>query len=150
MSSSLSPPTPLADPSVLAHVVDAHCHPTDSPISPSDFSSLPHKVCAMSTRASDQALVRQLALDYPDRVIPCFGSYLSLLFKSFSYPYVSTFTSSHQPHLTAPANLDSHSNTIYRVPSLVHSLDQPRLPRTSQRNTLHRPLPPSLFLSALT
>ncbi|CCM00028.1 uncharacterized protein FIBRA_02054 [Fibroporia radiculosa] len=64
---------PLPHPSVLAHVVDAHCHPTDSPLSPAVLSGLPHRICAMATRASDQPLVRSLAEQFPDKVIPCFG-----------------------------------------------------------------------------
>ena len=30
-------------------------------------------LCAMATRQSDQQRVRDLALQYPDKVIPCFG-----------------------------------------------------------------------------
>ncbi|KAI0785335.1 TatD related DNase-domain-containing protein [Irpex lacteus] len=60
--------------SLLAHIVDAHCHPTDSPISSSVMDALQLKhICAMATRASDQSLVRDLALAYPQKVIPCFG-----------------------------------------------------------------------------
>lgn len=58
---------------VLAHVVDVHCHPTDTDISSSDIEELPIRICAMATRKSDQALVAQLAHTHPDKVIPCFG-----------------------------------------------------------------------------
>lgn len=58
---------------VLAHVVDVHCHPTDSPCPDEVMHSLAVRVCAMATRASDQPLVRDLAAAYPDKVIPCFG-----------------------------------------------------------------------------
>lgn len=76
-----SPPCPsksssagLPPDSLLAHIVDAHCHPTDSPFSSSVMDALPLKhICAMATRASDQSLVRDLALAYPQKVIPCFG-----------------------------------------------------------------------------
>jgi hypothetical protein len=33
---------------VLAHVVDVHCHPTDSVVVASVMDSLPIKICAMS------------------------------------------------------------------------------------------------------
>jgi hypothetical protein len=65
--------------SVLAHVVDVHCHPTDSGIEDEVLRSISHKICAMATRESDQDLVAKLAQDYPDKVIPCFGDYISRL-----------------------------------------------------------------------
>ncbi|THH30530.1 hypothetical protein EUX98_g3650 [Antrodiella citrinella] len=37
------------------------------------MDELPIRVCAMSTRPSDQALVRDLAQRYPDKVVPAFG-----------------------------------------------------------------------------
>ncbi|KIP11098.1 hypothetical protein PHLGIDRAFT_100014 [Phlebiopsis gigantea 11061_1 CR5-6] len=58
---------------VLSHLVDVHCHPTDSPISHDVMSTLPIRICAMATRSTDQSLVRDLAVAYPDNVIPCFG-----------------------------------------------------------------------------
>lgn len=58
---------------VLPHVVDVHCHPTDSATTAADIEELPIRVCAMATRKSDQALVAKLADGYPDKVIPCFG-----------------------------------------------------------------------------
>lgn len=64
---------PIAHPSVLAHVVDVHCHPTDSPVPPEVMDELRIRVCAMSTRASDQPLVKELAEKYPDKITPCFG-----------------------------------------------------------------------------
>ena len=68
-----SPPTTPAPPSVLRHVVDVHCHPTDSPIAPDDIAALPIHICAMATRDTDQALVRALAAAHPAKVTPCFG-----------------------------------------------------------------------------
>lgn len=65
---------PLPDERVLRHIVDVHCHPTDAPsISSSSMDSLRITICAMSTRQSDQPLVRDLAEAYPQKVIPCFG-----------------------------------------------------------------------------
>jgi len=59
---------------VLRHVVDVHCHPTDAPsISSASMEDLQITICAMSTMASDQQRVRDLAVAYPTKVIPCFG-----------------------------------------------------------------------------
>ncbi|TDL28087.1 TatD DNase family Scn1 [Rickenella mellea] len=58
---------------VLKHVIDVHCHPTDSQIPEAVISSLPITICAMSTRQNDQVLVRNLATAYPHNVLPCFG-----------------------------------------------------------------------------
>ncbi|KAJ7459172.1 hypothetical protein B0H11DRAFT_181115 [Mycena galericulata] len=59
---------------VLRHVVDVHCHPTEAPfISAESMENLEITVCAMSTHQGDQSLVRDLALRYPQKVIPCFG-----------------------------------------------------------------------------
>ncbi|KAF8527406.1 hypothetical protein BU17DRAFT_39326, partial [Hysterangium stoloniferum] len=58
---------------ILEHVVDVHCHPTDSPISKNAMDSLSITICAMATKESDQDLVRDLASTWPNSVIPCFG-----------------------------------------------------------------------------
>ncbi|KAI9056986.1 TatD DNase family Scn1 [Trametes sanguinea] len=60
---------------VLAHVVDVHCHPTDSDAEMTHrvVEDLPIRICAMATRHSDQELVAELARAHPDKVIPCFG-----------------------------------------------------------------------------
>ncbi|KAK7063991.1 Dnase family scn1 [Favolaschia claudopus] len=60
-------------PNVLCHIVDAHCHPTDSKIPVDSVERLDIKICAMSTHRGDQSLVRDLALKNPAKVIPCFG-----------------------------------------------------------------------------
>ncbi|KAI0695652.1 TatD DNase family Scn1 [Cytidiella melzeri] len=67
-SQALSPPV-----DVLSHIVDVHCHPTDSAYSSEVMDNLAVQVCAMATRATDQSLVRDLAAAYPQKVIPCFG-----------------------------------------------------------------------------
>ncbi|KAF8899080.1 TatD DNase family Scn1 [Infundibulicybe gibba] len=60
--------------SVLSHLVDVHCHPTDAPtISTATMNELPITICAMASKQSDQALVHDLALAYPSKVIPAFG-----------------------------------------------------------------------------
>ncbi|KIJ54332.1 hypothetical protein M422DRAFT_201444 [Sphaerobolus stellatus SS14] len=58
---------------VLVHVRDVHCHPTDTPISQEAMDSLRISICAMATKHSDQALVRNLAQRWPNKVTPCFG-----------------------------------------------------------------------------
>lgn len=59
---------------VLRHLVDVHCHPTDTyPVSPKAMEELQITVCAMASRTEDQALVRDLAASYPSKVVPCFG-----------------------------------------------------------------------------
>jgi len=60
-------------PSVLAHVVDVHCHPTDTDIPDGFPDDLHITICAMSTRTRDQPLVRDIATRCPDKVIPAFG-----------------------------------------------------------------------------
>ncbi|KAG9314127.1 hypothetical protein JVU11DRAFT_4912 [Chiua virens] len=64
---------PLPPLDVLRHVVDVHCHPTDSDITAQAIDNLAITICAMSSRAADQPLVRDLARAHPDKVIPCFG-----------------------------------------------------------------------------
>lgn len=61
--------------SVLAHLIDVHCHPTDSDMAMTRDSaeSMPIRICAMATRHSDQSLVADLARAHPSKVIPCFG-----------------------------------------------------------------------------
>ena len=60
---------------VLRHIVDVHCHPTDAPngIPSSSMQRLGITVCAMSTMQTDQEHVRDLATNYPEKVVPCFG-----------------------------------------------------------------------------
>ena len=71
--SETGPSTITVDPSILAHVVDVHCHPASSPLNHTQFASLNIRVCAMATRPSDQAIVRELATTYPGKVVPSFG-----------------------------------------------------------------------------
>lgn len=66
-------PPELPSKEVLKHVVDVHCHPTDSQITPDAIDDLPIIICAMATRQSDQALVANLARAHPEKVVPCFG-----------------------------------------------------------------------------
>ncbi|KAF9225542.1 Metallo-dependent hydrolase [Gyrodon lividus] len=66
-----SRPQPSLD--VLRHVVDVHCHPTESAVNVEAMDNLSITICAMSSRQSDQLLVRDLANAYPEKVIPCFG-----------------------------------------------------------------------------
>lgn len=84
-----SVPAPYA---VLQHVVDVHCHPTDSPFSQDVMDGLAVRICAMATRATDQALVKQLAAAYPEKVIPCFG-----LWPFSTLSSCATYTVGHRP-----------------------------------------------------
>ncbi|KAF5313119.1 hypothetical protein D9619_002588 [Psilocybe cf. subviscida] len=65
----------LPDASILCHLVDVHCHPTDAPelLTFAAMEGLQMTVCAMSTHGDDQDRVRGLAEKYPDKVVPCFG-----------------------------------------------------------------------------
>ncbi|KIJ66209.1 hypothetical protein HYDPIDRAFT_166516 [Hydnomerulius pinastri MD-312] len=67
------PPRPEPSLDVLRHVVDVHCHPTDSEVGTEAMDDLSITICAMSSRQSDQPLVRDLARAYPEKVVPCFG-----------------------------------------------------------------------------
>jgi hypothetical protein len=53
---------------VLAHVVDVHCHPTDGKVGAEDVAGLPIRLCAMASRADDQAKVADLATKNSKRV----------------------------------------------------------------------------------
>ncbi|CAE6513344.1 hypothetical protein RSOLAG22IIIB_03205 [Rhizoctonia solani] len=66
---------PLPSVAVLSHIVDVHCHPTDtSPISDEHIQAVQlGQICAMSSNADDQAKVRELGQRMGDRVIMCFG-----------------------------------------------------------------------------
>ena len=66
-------------PSVLAHVVDVHCHPTDADIPDGFPDDLHITICAMSARTRDQPLVRELAAKCPEKVIPAFGECARIL-----------------------------------------------------------------------
>ena len=72
-------------PSVLAHVVDVHCHPTDTDIPDAFPEDLRITICAMSARTRDQPLVRELTTKCPEKVIPAFGVFISPLFQLLSF-----------------------------------------------------------------
>ncbi|KAG2368799.1 hypothetical protein BDR07DRAFT_1468803 [Suillus spraguei] len=73
ISDTISHRDTLPPPSVLRHVVDVHCHPTDSEISVKSMDNLPITIVAMSTFQANQGLVRDLAIAFPDKVMPSFG-----------------------------------------------------------------------------
>lgn len=68
------------DPSVLAHIVDVHCHPVESPYDDQTMNDLPIHICAMATTATDQQKIATLAKKWPDKVTPAFGTY-------YTHPY---------------------------------------------------------------
>lgn len=108
--------SPLPSSDVLAHVVDVHCHPTDSRLDEELLAKVSHRLCAMATRGTDQELVAILACRYPDKVVPCFGPS-----RLHNMPIASLL----------PPN---------RVSSLVRSLDF-SMRFTIQRGPLSRSLP---------
>jgi Tat protein secretion system quality control protein TatD with DNase activity len=71
----MSPVNDLPDPSVLAHITDVHCHPTDAQdgVPTKSMEQLQIKICAMSTTHLDQEKVKTLANEFPDKVTPAFG-----------------------------------------------------------------------------
>ncbi|KAF9820026.1 hypothetical protein IEO21_01688 [Rhodonia placenta] len=107
---------PLPDPSILAHIVDVHCHPTDSPTPPEAMTAMSHRMCAMATRASDQSLVRKLAEQYPDSVIPCFG-YHPWFYHWISLAPASAVPSkrSHYASLFLPSSKPQHADAFERL-----------------------------------
>lgn len=76
------------DPSVLAHIVDVHCHPVETPYHDQTMVDLPIHICAMATTASDQQKVATLARKWPDKVTPAFGTYLYTIIGAHSYLYL--------------------------------------------------------------
>ncbi|KAI0778717.1 TatD DNase family Scn1, partial [Trametes elegans] len=85
---------------VLAHVVDVHCHPTDSDLAMTREAArtLPIRICAMATRGSDQDLVADLARAAPDKVVPCFG------YHPWFYHWIS---------LTPAPSKEAHYRTLF-------------------------------------
>lgn len=67
--------TDLPHLSVLAHITDVHCHPTDARdgIPTKSMEQLQLTICAMSTNQFDQEKLKALANGFPDKVIPAFG-----------------------------------------------------------------------------
>ncbi|KAF4573260.1 Metallo-dependent Hydrolase/TatD-type [Pleurotus pulmonarius] len=110
---------------VLHHVVDVHCHPTDSPatLSPDSMHRLPITICPMASRKSDQPRIRALAQAHPDKVIPGFGYH-----PWFSHQIATETVISKQDHyrsilLKTPINPDHES--IFA--ELLESLPEPIL-----------------------
>jgi hypothetical protein len=66
----------LPSAAVLSHLVDAHCHPTDSsPILDEDINKVQlGQICAMATHTEDQAKVRELGERMGEKVVMCFGA----------------------------------------------------------------------------
>ncbi|KDQ63112.1 hypothetical protein JAAARDRAFT_120667 [Jaapia argillacea MUCL 33604] len=96
----------LPSPAVLRHVIDVHCHPTDSEIPPVSMDRLPIKICAMATRGSDQSKVADLATAYPEKVIPCFGY----------HPWFTHLISLANP----PSSKEDHYTSLFLPSSVAH------------------------------
>ncbi|KAH9858333.1 TatD DNase family Scn1 [Lenzites betulinus] len=131
-AASRNPPIPAADElqreldrvprAVLAHVLDVHCHPTDSnfAMTVEAAKQMPTRVCAMATRRSDQQLVADLARAHPARVLPCFG------YHPWFYHWISV-----QP----AASKEEHYRALFLPTSIVS---------TPQQNTAFERLLPFL------
>ena len=67
--------TDLPQSSVLSHLTDVHCHPTDAKdgVPTKSMEQLQIRICAMSSNQSDQDHVKALAIRFPDKVTPAFG-----------------------------------------------------------------------------
>lgn len=129
-----SPSLPPLD--VLRHVVDVHCHPTDSDITAQAMDNLAITICAMSTRPADQSLVRDLANAYPDKVVPCFGQRLHAVLLAFS---------NHTPNMDwmTPGYHPWFSHWISIVPGVTKEehYQQLFLPPAKHQETFGRLLP---------
>ncbi|KAM6498682.1 TatD DNase family Scn1 [Amanita muscaria] len=114
----------LPDQQVLQHVVDVHCHPTDaSVISHETLQNLRITICAMATRQSDQLLVRDLALQYPSKIIPCFGYH-----PWFSYSIaIRPFSSKEDHYKTLLLGESTDPRLVESFERLLPHLPEPRL-----------------------
>lgn len=92
------------DPSVLARLVDVHCHPVESPYDDKTIDDLPIHICAMATTASDQHKIATLARKWPSKVTPAFGMYhpgaISLIPLTSPRRLPPVVFSCHCPHTT--------------------------------------------------
>lgn len=109
-------------PSILAHVVDVHCHPTDTDIPDGFPDDLHINICAMSAQTRDQPLVRELAIRCPEKVTPAFGECVRT------------------PAVTSLVNFvrGTYRHKVNRVPSMVGTPDCPRETRV-EKETLRVP-----------
>ncbi|BFZ60608.1 Cut9-interacting protein scn1 [Saitoella coloradoensis] len=88
---------------LLSLISDAHCHATDSMSTIPLIPSLTlNRICAMATRLSDQILVAQIAMEYPNKVIPAFGY----------HPYFTHLLYLDEP----PSSPHEHYSTILHPP----------------------------------
>ncbi|KAI8981135.1 hypothetical protein BD414DRAFT_549232 [Trametes punicea] len=124
--------------SVLAHVIDVHCHPTDSDAEMTHrvVRDLPIRICAMATRRSDQELVAGLARAHPDKVVPSFGrssSALTLLagYHPWFYHWIS---------LTPALSKEHHYRSLF----LPSSPSKPELVSAFERLLPYLPEPITL------
>ncbi|KAG6813209.1 hypothetical protein H0H92_013096 [Tricholoma furcatifolium] len=110
----------LPSKSVLEHIVDVHCHPTDAPsISEESIARLPIKICAMSSMEADQNLVRDLALANPAKVIPCFGHHPWFSHRISISPSTSKDDHYRSLFLRSPSPPQDHITAFYQLlPSL--------------------------------
>ncbi|KAF8346953.1 TatD DNase family Scn1 [Amanita rubescens] len=116
--------TTLPNEQILRHVVDVHCHPTDAPQIPHEtMQRLSITLCAMATRQSDQQRVRDLALQYPDKVIPCFGYHPWFCHAIATQPFASKYNH----YQTLLLGTSESPDLLEAFEKLLPHLPEPRL-----------------------
>ncbi|QRV88012.1 TatD DNase family protein [Ceratobasidium sp. AG-Ba] len=113
---------PLPPASVLSHLVDVHCHPTDSSPIPDDHVAGVQlgQICAMSTHTHDQEKVKELGERMGDRAIMCFG-YHPWWAHQISLSDTLLSTEEHYRTLFSPSQ--NHEDAFQRI---LPSLPAPR------------------------
>ncbi|KAG6842461.1 hypothetical protein C0991_007591 [Blastosporella zonata] len=106
--------------SVLEHIVDVHCHPTDAPyISDQSIARLSITICAMSSMQADQQLVRELALARPTRVVPCFGYHPWFSYHISIHPPLSKEHHYRNLFLPSPSPSEDHTAAFQQLLPLL-------------------------------
>ncbi|EPY53378.1 TatD DNase family Scn1 [Schizosaccharomyces cryophilus OY26] len=109
----------------LNTIIDAHCHPTDTP---EDLHFVPDlslgKIIVMSTRPMDQEYVSELAEKYPEKVIPSFGihpwfSYLIYDPNGLTQSDESTIKTEHYKKILSPEPPDDFIQALPQPTSLT-------------------------------
>ena len=91
----------------MAPLYDAHCHPTDTMDSITELERLNAAgLCIMATTEDDQSRVNDVALEYEDKVIPCFGF----------HPWFVHRIYDDEVHKDAPAKTDHYKSVINPEP----------------------------------
>ncbi|KAJ3517866.1 hypothetical protein NLJ89_g228 [Agrocybe chaxingu] len=118
-------PSDLPPSSVLSHIVDVHCHPTDAPdgVAASAMDSLVISICAMSSMQTDQAKVKALASAYPEKVTSAFAPSTS---KSSDSPPLVSSKERHYRSLFFPNLAKPNAAQEAQFQALLPRLPNPR------------------------